>query len=221
MPAIKTVHLVLAGVGAFIAALLASRFTGNESASSPSPAPAEPLPDIPFVQAKHIGTGRPAGAINQIIIHTAETPKTSTAAKSVAGYFATTDTVASAHYIVDAGSIYQSVKEDDQAWHAAGDNAHSIGIEHAGYAKQSADEWQDEYNQQMLALSARLAADIASRYGIPAVRLTVADLIAGKSGFASHADVSKAFKKSDHADPGPNFPWDSYLASVASKLPIA
>lgn len=180
-----------------------------------------PLPDIPFVQAKHIGTGRNGTKIDQIIIHTAETPETGSAAKNVANYFATTDTVASAHYIVDSDSIYQSVKEDDQAWHAAGDNARSIGIEHAGYAKQTADDWSNEYNQKMLALSARLAADIASRYGIPVVRLSVADLIAGKPGFASHKDVSAAFKKSDHADPGPDFPWTQYLQMVQSHMGVA
>ncbi len=181
----------------------------------------EPLPPIPFVQAAHYGKGRPQGTPNQIIIHTAEAKQTPTTAKAVAGYFATTDTVASAHYIVDSGSVYQSVDEGDQAWHAAGDNARSIGIEHAGYAKQTPEEWQSEYNQAMLKLSAQLAADIAARYGIPAVRLSVADLLAGKPGFASHKDVSTAFKKSDHGDPGAGFPWDQYLAMVAERTPIA
>jgi N-acetyl-anhydromuramyl-L-alanine amidase AmpD len=37
----------------------------------------------------------------------------------------------SAHYIVDKnGDIYQMVADSDKAWHAFGENADSIGIEH-------------------------------------------------------------------------------------------
>lgn len=188
-----------------------------------SAGPAEPigLPEIPFVQAKHLGTGRPSGAVNAVVIHTAETPQTSAAAKNVANYFATTDTVASAHYTVDSDSIYQSVNEGDQAWHAAGYNARTIGIEHAGYAKMTPEEWQSDYNERMLRLSAKLAAQIATKYGIPAVRLSIADILAGKPGFAAHADASKAFKKSDHSDPGANFPWDHYLSLVQSYMGVS
>jgi N-acetyl-anhydromuramyl-L-alanine amidase AmpD len=151
---------------------------------------------------------------NLIVIHTIEGPKNASAAESTGRMFATSTREASAHYTVDSDSIVQSVDERNTGWHAPGANDRGIGIEHAGYAKQTASEWNDAYNRAMLALSARLAADIADRWNIPTRRLSQAELRAGYPGFVSHDDVSRAYGKSDHWDPGPNFPWAAYLAQV-------
>jgi len=35
-----------------------------------------------------------------------------------------------------------------------------------------------------------------------------------EKGFAGHRDVSEAFRKSDHSDPGEHFPWGWYLTRV-------
>ena len=51
----------------------------------------------------------------------------------------------------------------------------------------------------------------ARGYGIPLRRLRAADLVAGRRGVTGHADVSAAFRKSDHWDPGPDFPWARFL----------
>ena len=47
-------------------------------------------------------------------------------------------------------------------------------------------------------------------------RLRAADLVAGKRGITGHADVSAAFRKSDHWDPGPDFPWTRFLRLARS-----
>lgn len=127
--------------------------------------------------------------------------------------------LASAHYAVDNNSTTQMVQERDVAWHAGPANGFSVGVEHAGYAKQTAAEWADKYSLDMLERSAELVAGVCHRYGIPPVRLTARDLAEGKRwGICGHADVTQGFGKGTHWDPGPNFPWDLYLDRVRFHL---
>jgi N-acetyl-anhydromuramyl-L-alanine amidase AmpD len=172
------------------------------------------LPKIAFVQAKNYSP-KPLTP-RRIVIHTMECLETMTAAENVAKWFASAAAPqASAHWCVDADSIVQCVRSYQVAWHAGKANPESWGIEHAGYARQTPADWADEYSQRMLELSARLAGHLASTEDIPAVRLTPEQVRAGEKGFCGHIDVTKAFDvKGGHWDPGPNFPWDSYLARV-------
>jgi len=43
-------------------------------------------------------------------------------------------------------------------------------------------------------------------------------LRAGKRGITGHAQVSEAFHRTDHTDPGTSFPVDAYLARVREHL---
>ncbi len=154
------------------------------------------------------GNGR---AITTVVIHTMEISEREGAAEACARWFQSAVSQVSAHYCVDADVIVQCVSEGDIAWHARGGNANSIGIELAGFAGQPAAAWNDPYSRAVLARSARLTADVCARYGIPLRRLRAADLVAGRSGVTGHGDVSAAFHKSDHWDPGPAFPWGRFL----------
>ena len=49
------------------------------------------------------------------------------------------------------------------------------------------------------------------RHAIPLRRLQPSDLVERRRGICGHADVSAAFGKSDHWDPGSGFPWDRFL----------
>ena len=172
----------------------------------------------PFIQAKHYTVGRSGHMPKLIVIHTMETPETENRAHNVAVWFAgATAPQASAHYMVDDKTVYGSVKETDTAW-AVDDfdlNTKSISIEHAGTASQHATDWADAYSKGELNVSAKLAAEIAKRYNIPVVRLTPSDILAGKSGFCGHADITAAKKiAGGHTDPGVNFPWVNYLSIV-------
>ena len=169
----------------------------------------------PFIQAKHYTKGRGGHKPRLIVIHTMETPETESRAKQVASWFAgKTAPNASAHYMVDDKQVLQSVQEADTAW-AVDDftlNEESISIEHAGSASQTPAQWADAYSVAELKLSAKLAADIAKRNGIPIVKLTPNDVLDGKSGFVGHNDITIAKKISGgHTDPGKNFPWDQYI----------
>lgn len=147
-----------------------------------------------------------------------EAPEGPLTAENVARYFATTRTVASAHVNVDNNSAVRSVADSDTAYAAPGANADGLQLEIAGYARQTRAQWLDAYSQAALKQAAKVAADWCKKYNIPPVRLTRAELKAGKKGITQHVDVSAVYKRSDHHDPGPNFPWDYFLAAVKEEL---
>lgn len=174
-----------------------------------------------FVRAQHgyfDGRNRP----RWIVIHDMEYPKRVGAARWCANYFAGPNAPPkSAHYCIDANETVQSVRDQDGAWHTPGFaaglevNRNSIGIEHAGYANQSAAEWADAYSSAELERSAALTASLATRLKIPTSRrLTVNEIQSGQPGFAGHVDFTRATGSGSHTDPGTHFPWDTYLARV-------
>lgn len=168
---------------------------------------------IPFLQARHFRSGR-TEPVRCVVIHTAEIGESLQGAEALQKACSTSVRVASWHYAVDADSVTQSVREADTAFHAPGLSHCSVGIEHAGRAKQTDAEWNDEFSIRMLELSAELTAGICSRHGIPCVRIGVDEVRDGHAGICGHADVSKAFGKSSHWDPGPSFPWAHYMERV-------
>lgn len=171
----------------------------------------------PFVQAKNYRNASRT-SIDVIVVHDMEAPEKGDTAERISNFFATTTKPASAHYNIDNNSIVQCVKDEDIAYHAPGANHNGIGLEHAGYASQTAADWHDAYSDAMLRISAKLSAELVRKYNIPVVWLSPADLQAGKRGFTSHNNVSKAFGKSSHWDPGPGFPVDTYLRYVKENL---
>jgi hypothetical protein len=173
--------------------------------------------NIPFIPAPKF-TRTNGRAIDVIVIHTIEAPERGDTAESCARYFQVTTRDVSAHYCIDSNSIVQCVRDKDVAWAAPGCNHDGIQLEHAGYARQSTSDWADDYSKRMLARSALLSADLAEKYDIPVRWLSVDDLKAGRRGFTSHNNVSLAFRRSDHTDPGRGFPHVKYLAMVRSEI---
>lgn len=172
-----------------------------------------------FVPARHYTrANRRSADIWWIVIHDMEYPERPDGAEWCANFFAGRSAPeASAHYNVDNNSVVQSVHDEDIAWHAP-PNSHSIGIEHAGYAAQSREQWLDAYSLAELRISAELVAGLCRKHRIPVRWLTPSDLRAGKRGITSHANVSRAFGMTNHHDPGPNFPVSWFLTKVRVKL---
>lgn len=170
-----------------------------------------------FIQAKNYHSGR-RSPILRIHIHSMEAPEKGETAESTANYFRTTDKKASAHYCVDSNSEVQCVKDEDTAFHVGNDNSKSLGIEHAGYARQSREEWLDAYGVAMLKRSAKICADLCRRHNIPAKWLDIVDLKENQKGISSHAYAAIAFGGSTHTDPGPYFPKDYYIDLVKNEL---
>ena len=170
---------------------------------------------VPFVKSPNYTPTRGRN-IELVVMHTMETRERPGAAEAVAKWFAQPPSEVSAHYCVDADSIVQCVREPNIAWHARGANRRSIGVELAGFARQTAAGWADAYSRAMLRRAARLVADICERHGIPIVWLESDDLRDERAGITGHAQVSAAFGLSDHWDPGPAFPIEQFLRLVVA-----
>lgn len=155
-------------------------------------------------------------AVDLVVIHTMESPEKPGTAEGVAQWFAGPNAPqASAHYCIDSTTVVQTVHEKDVAWHAPGANHNGIGLEHAGFARQTPEEWADLYSDAMLHVSAGLCATICARWNIPVVWVDAEGLKAGLRGITSHAACTDAFSGGKgHWDPGPHFPIGHYLDMV-------
>lgn len=167
-----------------------------------------------FTQARNYYPGRRC-PVRLVVVHTIEAPETEDRAEWCAQYFAGASApVASAHYMVDPNSITQGVREAHTAWAAPGANADGIQIEQAGYAGQTASQWDDAPSKALLDRTARLIADLCVRHNLPIRHLTNDQLKAGERGVIGHRQASQVYRLSDHTDPGDNFPWDKVIAQA-------
>ena len=159
---------------------------------------------------RHVG--RQGKKPRLIVIHTMEAPEGPQTAENVARYFL--GAKASAHWCIDNNSRVRSVKDADTAWTAPGANNDGLQIELAGYARQSAKDWADAFSRAELEIAALSAAEWVNKYKIPVRKLSAAQVLNGSYGFCGHVDVTNAYRKSTHTDPGTNFPWDYFLDRV-------
>ena len=157
-----------------------------------------------------------------IVIHTAECAEVASAADSLAKWDAGASRPrASWHFAVADADITCSVDPGLCAWHAGTVNGYSIGIEHAGRAAQTAEQWADEYSRNELELSAKLVAVLCEIYQIPPAKLIPHDIAwehhAGRQprGICGHDDITRSLGGT-HTDPGLAFPWQSYIDRIRS-----
>jgi hypothetical protein len=166
--------------------------------------------------------GRPHGPPIWVVIHTAECAETSAAAENLQSWAVGTKMSASWHYAVDDDSITQTVEEMNISWAAPGANEQSVNIELAGYARQTAEQWDDDFSRSTLDLAARLTAHICKRWDIPPVKVGPTEMRAGFAGICGHVDVTRGVGRgrTNHVDPGVHFPWDRFIDCVAGYLEL-
>lgn len=175
----------------------------------------------PYIEAKYHG-GRRTSSPLWIVIHTPEWPESASGAEAVAKYFhdMPDGRKASANILTDNDSIVQSVY-DSVVPYAAGPigNAYGWHIELTGYANQTPAQWRDKFSLAALALTADVTAQGCLKFGIPPVKLTVAQVKARNvKGICGHDDITAAFHESTHDDPGPNFPWAKFITWTAASV---
>jgi hypothetical protein len=122
----------------------------------------------------------------------------------------------SAHYVVkeDGREISQLVDENRRAWHVGASyrsrlnggrlahrdgvsvNSLSIGVEHGGFARTR------RFDPDMIEASAQLVRGITERHGIPRDRY--------------HIVAHGRLQPETRTDPGPNWPWATYIARIAA-----
>lgn len=180
------------------------------------------MDDIKFVQAKNYKwTG--GRQVDLVVLHSMEAPEKPTMAESVANWFAGKNGKApgaSAHFCIDNDSAVQGVRLADIAYAAPGANHNGIQIEHAGYARQTEAEWLDEYSEAMLWISARVTAHCCKLYNIPVKYIDRDGLKRGERGITTHNEVTFAWRKTTHRDPGAGFPMARYLAMVDEAMKL-
>ncbi|UBI36703.1 MULTISPECIES: N-acetylmuramoyl-L-alanine amidase [Streptomyces] len=181
----------------------ATAFSVGRPAASAASRPPESYPPthwIPASSANYTVSARPGSyPVEYLVIHVTQETFPDTVK-----IFQDPKSKVSAHYAVASADGYtaQFVRERDIAWHAGNwdYNTRSIGIEHEGWIDRP-----EYFTDALYRASARLAAAVCARYGIPADR----DHIIG------HVEVPG----STHTDPGPYWDWDRYLGLVTGHLP--
>ncbi len=155
-------------------------------------------------------SSRPGGAtVKMIVIHSCEG-----AYSGCWGWLVNQASGVSANYVVkeDGNEISQLVKEANKAWHVGATyqcsnnsskecglngqstNNFSVGIEHAGFAKTTA------WSANLIDKSAKLVCDITKGHNIPR----------DKYHIVAHGQLQPY----NRIDPGPNWPWATYLSKV-------
>lgn len=170
-----------------------------------------------FIPAKVQKHGR-AKQVRLIVIHSTESLETEGGARQIAHYFQHPSRPGSSHVVVDDVDIIQCVHDSDTAAGAVGANSDGIHIEQVGKADQTPLEWGDTYSMAVIENCANVTAQYCLKYGIPPVRLTVAQIRAGEKGIAGHVDISQAYPGTGHWDPGPNYPFPQFLAAVKDHI---
>jgi ketosteroid isomerase-like protein len=167
-----------------------------------------------FLQAKYF-TPAWKRQIDLMVIHDMEMPEKGDTAESCAQFFHRGGSEASAHYCIDNDSVVNCVHDMDIAWAAPGANRNGLHFEHAGYARQTAEDWSDAYSQQMMSVSAALVADKCKEFNVPMAFVSGNELRKGYRGITTHYQITLAFATvGGHTDPGPNFPMAQYISMV-------
>jgi peptidoglycan hydrolase-like protein with peptidoglycan-binding domain len=185
------------------------------------PAPASDPLDCEFIGARNFRrASRTASDIKWVVLHSTENPIRDGVARAVARWFnGPSAPMASAHYVVGPDETVQGVRVTDVAWAAPGANKHGIQVEQVGQAMKT--NWDGE-GWAVLERSARLVAALCKAHDIPADFVDADGLQRGEPGITTHWQVTAAFRKSDHADPGgpkdKRFPLERFMQAVKDSM---
>lgn len=138
-----------------------------------------------FIQCdpRNYTAGRQGCVVSKIVVHYTGT---GASAHSNLLYFSRSDAKASAHYFIDKdGSVRQSVRERDTAWHAGHwqTNLRSIGIEVVSAG--------EDFTEAQVNALAGLVADIRGRHGVAAESVIRHFDVTGKRCPAPYVDAAK------------------------------
>jgi hypothetical protein len=115
------------------------------------------------------------------------------------------------HWAVDTDTIVAGVDPDHGIAYHAPPNSLGEAICLTGRAGR---DWTSPDVDAQLDLAARLAAWRLAVRGWPVEVRTVDEVRRGLPGLCGHVTISAAFGKTDHTDPGPQFPWSKFLTLI-------
>lgn len=157
--------------------------------------------------------------IKRIVIHctAGAEPGVAGAARGTIDYTKRSGVFSSYHYVADSRESLQFVYDSVVAYHC-GTNSNSIGYElSCSLSDEGRGHWQRDDHQAMLKIAAADVARLCLAYDVPMVKLSVAELKAGRKGLCGHVDMRGAFGNTTHWDPGPHFPWDDFVRMVRAE----
>lgn len=167
-----------------------------------------------FVQAVAHGGAMPRPTL--IVVHSAETPLRPGYAASIAtNWFgnAASGVQTSAHFMVDPAETIRMLSDNVVAYHVGpAANGFTLGIEQAGYARLTRDEWTTPAGLTQLRKVGALIAELAAAHGIP-LRWATDDQIRAAArgvpgGVCFHDDIHRVLGGTTHTDPMPHYPAD-------------
>ena len=156
------------------------------------------------------------------VLHSTENTPAAGVARNVAEWFAGRQGAApraSAHYCIGNDEAIACVPENDVSWAAPGANRYGINFEIVGRALSS--DWITDCDPA-LQRAALLVARSCRRWNVPTVFVDADGLKRGERGITTHFEVSRAWRKSTHVDPGgpgnKNFPLSWFLEQVRKAI---
>jgi N-acetylmuramoyl-L-alanine amidase CwlA len=158
-------------------------------------------PSPKFIKARWHGGPQDEKDLKWVVLHSTVSPCEPGGAQAIAEFFAKTDHPASAHYVVDTAERRQCVGDHTVAYHC-GYNYGSLAVEMCEYPSNDVKRWNDTAHRQLEINAAHLVARLCLVYKIRPYYVGRFRLLAGWKGVTTHAQMSKAFKKSTHWDPG-------------------
>jgi N-acetyl-anhydromuramyl-L-alanine amidase AmpD len=141
-----------------------------------------------------------------IVVHSTESSNVAGTADlaAIAAWFDNPVAQASSHVCTDAdGHSARMVPDGKKAWHCAGYNSVSLGVEQVGRAAQGS--WSDKEIEE----TARWIARWSREHGIPIRKGEVSNGRVVRSGVLRHSDLGVI--GGGHHDPGDGYPLDRLL----------
>jgi len=155
-------------------------------------------------------SSRNGTTVTGVVIHTAEG---ATDANALGAYFAQSSVQASSHVGIDDTKTVAYVEPVFEAWTLRNGNPWTDNAEMCGFAEWTRDQWLA--HPGILSQAAQWVADRCHARNVPPVRLTPADIAAGRrSGYFAHWDYTQATGDGTHWDVGTSFPWDTFAGLV-------
>lgn len=169
------------------------------------------LPLSGVVTAARHGGARKAPTFG--VIHSAETPLRAGYAASIARMFATTTQDKSCHYMTDPAETWGVLDDLLVAWHVGGANPNSLGLEQAGMAAMTREQWLVPEGIAQMRRNGAVMRAARDRYGIGLFWNTdqqLRDAHARRvvAGWSWHDQCRVVIGGTTHTDPGRGFPFD-------------
>ena len=153
--------------------------------------------------------------VSWIVLHTIENNEHADQARKFALWAKNDPTCkVSFHFVVDDKEAIQCAELTSQTATDRGTNKTGIHIEMSGRARQTREEWYDNYSNAMLINVEKLVAKLCKKLSIPIKFIDAHGLLRGEKGITTHNESRKAFKMTTHTDPGGGFPMKEFIQDI-------